>query len=396
MPITLQRRLRRRGPAPPASSRTRASPETGRDARRADGFAVIHRGLGLAGSHVEGLRPPPMGLTPIGFAAGFFAPMFTVLKVVGLDFFTVPAVLVMVYETAARRRTVAFLGAAFLAVPKENSGLAFAAVFGEARRRLLRRRLFSRALLRRGLGLGLTKHGLDRGLLGGGGRLLAEERDRGLGLRVARHTKGREGRVDGSGQPCREVARTNKKKQVDGFRSSSVIFCPAVSRPQRLVVSRRLRDRRDTPRDVAPRASTEVSVDGVPDASRARRDTRRGQGARRRGGAQCVASFRSRRAARRVSAVAARAAAICARARRVTHLGGRGDGGLRREHLGGGRHGGAEGQGRGHRVCVRTHATVCVATVKTAGFRRARARRAACLAVSLQSIGRRDPPRRSR
>lgn len=198
----------------------------------------------------------------------------------------------------------------------------------------------------------------------------------------------------------RRVEQTVKKKSRWTVSDLRVIFCPAVSRPQRLVVSRRLRDRRDAPRDVAPRASTRPRG-GVPDASRARRDTRRGQK---------TAARRGRRGARRLHLAFASSCAcdarlqdgregwraICARARRVTHLGGRGDGGLRREHLGGGRHGGAEGQGRGHRVCVRTHATVCVATVKTAGFIRARARRAACLAVSLQSIGRRDPPRRSR
>mmetsp|Transcript_5073 Transcript_5073/g.21575 ORF Transcript_5073/g.21575 Transcript_5073/m.21575 type:complete len:215 (-) Transcript_5073:16-660(-) len=132
------------------------------------------------GARATGLAPP-MGLTPMGLTAGFFAPMFTVLKVVGLAFFTVPAVLVMVYLDF---EAVALLGAAFLAVPKENSGLAaafFAAGFF-ATGFFAIGFFAATGFFAAGLGLGLPTMGLTAAFLGAAGAFLPKSATAAWGL----------------------------------------------------------------------------------------------------------------------------------------------------------------------------------------------------------------------
>jgi len=112
----------------------------------------------------------------------------------------VPAVLVMVYLDF---EAVAFLGAAFLAVPKENSGLAFAAVFFAAG-------FFATGFFAAGLALGLPTMGLTAAFLGAAGAFLPKSATAAWGCASRDTRKG--GRDASTGQPRREVARTNKKK----------------------------------------------------------------------------------------------------------------------------------------------------------------------------------------
>ena len=103
---------------------------------------------------------------------------------------------------------VAFLGAAFLAVPKENSGLAFAAVFFATG--FFATGFFATGFFAAGLALGLPTMGLTAAFLGAAGAFLPKSATAAWGCASRDTRKG--GRDASTGQPRREVARTNKKK----------------------------------------------------------------------------------------------------------------------------------------------------------------------------------------
>ena len=101
---------------------------------------------------------PPMGFTPIGFTLGFLL-MLTVLNVVGLDFLTVPAVLVMVYFDVDFFATTFFAGTAFFAVVP-NRGFFATGFFATG--------FLGTAFFTTGLGLGFDTMGLTAAVFLGG------------------------------------------------------------------------------------------------------------------------------------------------------------------------------------------------------------------------------------